>query len=182
MKKKYREKALNEMFKELQDKDFDVRENVMFQLGLMLERSNAGQELADAVDIYEDNLTREMLRMRLDDGEQKQIVDKLSQVVVMFQESRPTALWAFGKVKPKLGIVPLLALLKATGHKLNNEAAYQACSALQRWLEAGVAKDEEIAAQLDLQDPTDLIEERWLESTDDHLADSADIVLDLLDQ
>jgi len=180
MKKKYREKALAEMFSELQNKDFDIRENAMFQLGLMLERSNQGEQLAEAGDIYVENLSREMLRMKLDDDEQNQIIDKLSQVVATHKDSRPTALWAYGKAKPQLGIVPLLALIQATGHQLNTEAAYQACDALRRWLEAGVADDEAVSAQLKLQDPTDVIK-RWQESSDDRLANASDDVLDLLE-
>lgn len=182
MKKKYREQALSEMFKELKNKDFDTRENAMFQLGLMLERSNQGeQQLADAGDIYEDNLSREMLRMKLDDDEQNQVIEKLSQVIAMEKDSRPTAFWAIGKVKPALGISPLLGLIKATGHQLNTEAAYQACDALKRWLNAGVADDAIVKAQLNLQNPTELLE-RWLDSSDERLADTADDVMDLLDK
>ncbi len=181
MKKKYREKALNEMFSELQNKDFDVRENVMFQLGLMLERSNQGEQLSVADDIYEENLTREMLRMRLDDNEQNQIIDKLSQVVVTQKDSRPTALWAFAKVKPQLGVIPLLALIQATGHQLNTEAAYQACDALKRWLESDDVEDALVSEQLKLQDPTKIIE-RWFKSSDDRLSRSADAVLDILEK
>jgi hypothetical protein len=179
MKKKYREQALSELFRELQHKDFDIRENAMFQLGLMLERSNQGAQMVDAGDIYEDNLSRELLRMKLDDDEQNQVVDVLSQVVAMQKESRPTAFWAIGKVKPSVGISPLLGLIRATGHQLNTEAAYQACDALKRWLSAGVGDDETVSAQLKLQDPTDIIR-RWYDSSDDRLVDAADGVLDLL--
>lgn len=180
MKKKYREKVLNEMFSEVQDKDFDVRENAMFQLGLMLERSNSGEGMTDSGDIYADNLSREMLRMRLDDDEQNQVIDQLSRLVAMEVDSRPTALWTMGKAKGELGVAPLLALLQAVGHKLNTEASYQACDALRRWLKDGLLNDDEIAKQVKLHDPSDLLD-KWVNSSDARLATGADALLDLLE-
>lgn len=179
MKKKYRDKALQAMFDELHNKDFDVRENAMFQLGLMLERSNQGDSLADASDIYSDNLSRDMLRMRLADDEQNQIIDNLSRLVVTHKDSRPTAFWTLGKVAGRLGFAPLLSLIQATGHQLNTEAAYQACDMLRRWLDEGIAEDDSIQEQLKLQDPTPLLE-RWLDSSDNRLANAADDILEML--
>lgn len=179
MKKKYRDKALQAMFSELHDKDFDIREHAMFQLGLMLERSNQGDDLANVSDIYSDNLTRDMLRLQLSDSEQNQVIDNFSRVIVTYMDSRPTAYWAFGKVDGRLGFAPLLSLIQATGNQLNNEAAYQACVTLKRWMQEGVNDDELVTEQLKLQDPTPLLE-RWLDSSDERLSTSADDVLDML--
>lgn len=180
MKKKYRDQALNALFNELKSKVFDTRENALFQLGLMLERSNQGDALADAPDIYSDNLSREMLRIALSKDEQNRVIDQLSRLVATQKDSRPTAFWTLGKANSELVFAPLLSLIQATGNQLNNEAAYQACDALRRCLETGVMDNDAIAAQLKLQNPTSLLE-RWSESSDERLADSVERVLDLLD-
>lgn len=180
MKKKYRDQALNELFKELKSKDFDTRENALFQLGLMLERSNQGDALAHAPDIYSDNLSREMLKIALSKDEQNQVIDNLSRLIATQKDSRPTAFWTLGKANLELVFVPLLSLIQATGNQLNNEAAYQACDALHRCLESGVADDKSLAEQLKLQDPMPMLK-RWSDSSDERLADSVDHVLELLD-
>jgi hypothetical protein len=180
MKKKYRDKALNELINELNNKDFDYRENALFQLGLLLERSNKGDTLANIPDIYSDNLSRELLRLSLSDKEQNRVIDSLSRMIATENESRPTAFWALGKAKGELAFAPLLSLIQATGYRLNNEASFQACDALQSWLQAGLAGDKNRAEQLKLQDPTPILQS-WLESSDDRLVASAEDVLDMLE-
>jgi len=180
MKKIYRDKALNALINELNDKDFDFRENALFQIGLLLERSNKGDALANVPDIYSDNLSRDLLRLSLSNKEQNRIIDSLSRLIATEKESRPTAFWSFGKAKAELAFMPLVALIQATGSQLNNEAAYQACDTLRRWLEEGLADDEDRAKQLKSQDPTPILQ-RWLESSDERLVESAELVLDMLD-
>lgn len=180
MKKKYRDIALNELLETLKNKDFDIRENALFQLGLMLERSNNGETLSDAPDIYSDNLSREMLRMVLGKDEQNRVIDALSRLIATQKDSRPTAFWTLSKAKGELALIPLLALIKAVGHQLNNEAAYQACLALKEWLNSDLLDNEDIQEQLKLQNPTSALE-RWQESKDERLADAVDDVLELLD-
>ncbi len=180
MKKKYRDQALNELINELNAKDFDARENTLFQLGLLLERSNKGDSLANVPDIYSDNLSRELLRLSLSDKEQNRVIDNLSRMIATENESRPTAFWALGKAKGELAFAPLLALIQATGYRLNNEASFQACDTLQRWLQDGLADDKNRAEQLKLQDPTPIIQS-WLESSDERLVASAEDVLEMLD-
>jgi len=85
-----------------------------------------------------------------------------------------------GKAKGKLAFPSLLALIQATGYRLNNEASFQACDALQRWLEDGITDDKNSAEQLKIQDPTAILQS-WLESSDERLVASAEAVLDMLD-
>jgi hypothetical protein len=179
MKKKYRDKALNVLINELTDKDFDFREHALFQLGLILERSNQGDTLADVPDIYSDNLSRDLLRLSLSNKEQNRVIDGLSRLIVAYNDSRPSAFWTLGKANGELAFAPLLALIKATGQKLNNEAAFQACDTLRRWLQDGMADDGDLAEQLKLQDPTPLLK-RWLDSSDERLTGSAETVLEIL--
>jgi hypothetical protein len=180
MKKKYRDKALNVLINELTNKDFDTRENALFQLGLLLERSNQGDTLTNVPDIYSDNLSRDLLRLTLSNKEQNRVIDSLSRLIASYNDSRPTAFWTLGKANGQLAFAPLLALIKATGHKLNNEAAYQACDTLRRWLQEGIADDGDLMEQLNLQDPTPILK-RWLDSSDERLTSSAEVVLGMLD-
>ena len=180
MKKIYRDKALNVLINELNDKDFDFRENALFQLGLLLERSNQGDALANVPDIYSDNLSRDLLRLTLSNKEQNRIIDSLSRLIATDHESRPTAFWTLGKAKGELAFASLLALIQATGYKLNNEASFQACDSLRRWIEEGIADDKDRAGQLKLQDPTGILQ-NWLESSDERLVACAEDVLDMLD-
>lgn len=179
MKKKYRDQALNALLVELASKDFDTRENALFQLGLMLERSNQGNALTDAPDIYSDNLSREMMRMTLSNDEQIRVIDNLSRLIATHKDSRPTAFWTLGKANGELALVPLLSLIQAVGQKLNNEGAYQACDALRRWLEDGIADNDEYVEQLKLQNPTSVLK-RWSNSSDARLAESVERVMELL--
>ena len=179
MKKKYRDQALNVLINELNDKDFDTREHALFQIGLLLERSNQGGSLTNVPDIYSDNLSRDLLRLTLSNKEQNRVIDSLSRLIAMDNESRPTAFWTLGKANGELAFAPLLALIKAVGNKLNNEAAYQACDSLCRWLQAGLADDKNRSEQLKLQDPTAILN-RWQESSDERLTASVETVLEIL--
>ena len=149
-------------------------------MGLLLERSNKGDGLANVPDIYSDNLSRDLLRLTLSNKEQNRIIDSLSRLIATENESRPTAFWTLGKAKSDLAFPSLLALIQATGYKLNNEASFQACDTLRRWLQEETSDEKNRLAQLKLQDPTPMLES-WLESSDERLVASAEDVLDLLD-
>lgn len=179
MKKVHRDKALAGIYEELKDADFDVRENALFQLGLLLERSNE-PENTQMPDVYEDNLSRDMLKISLSDAEQNKVIAAVSQLIATRKDSRQTGFWVMSKVKGELAFAPMLALIKATGNNINNEAAFQICFALRKWLESGIAEKEEGREQLKMQDPTSYLE-KWQNSKDERLAETAKIVLELLD-
>ena len=138
-----------------------------------------GETLTSAPDIYSDNLSRDLLRITLSDEDQNQVIDNLSRLIVTHKDSRPTAFWTLGKAKGELAFAPLLALIQATGKQLNNESAYQACSALQRWVDANVIGESERLEQLSLQDPTPLLK-RWSDSRDERLGEVAANLLESL--
>lgn len=131
MKKRRRMQALEDLLTQLASNDVDEREYALFQLGLVLDRSNpeADDELAART------LSREQLRLRLSSDEQIIVADHLSRLALWSKASRASAVWTLGKVEGAVLLGPLLALIKSTGEQLSDEAAYQSCFALCKCLE-----------------------------------------------
>ena len=177
MKKIHRERALNELFTRLQSADFDRRENALFQLALMLQRANHVRY--DASAMGGDSLPRELTRIRLSPKEQRLVVDKLSLLVASQHESRPTAFWTLGEVAATTGWEPSLALLDSCGAQLNAESAYQACRALQRWLESGALISDQVSSSIATFGPVACLR-AWSEKGDERLSLAAKAVIELL--
>ncbi len=137
-------RALEDVLARLASNDFDQREYALFQLGLILDWSNLeeGDELAARV------LSREQLRLRLSSVEQEMVADHLSQLALWSKESQASTLWTLGKVEGAALLGPLLALIKAIGEQLSDEAAYQACCALGKCLETGDSSSAPVRASL----------------------------------
>ncbi|MCY4019898.1 MAG: hypothetical protein OXG39_10875 [Chloroflexi bacterium] len=131
MKRRRRMRALEDLLRQLDANDFDEREYALFQLGLILDRSNLeeGDELAAR------SLSREQLRLRLSRQEQKMVAEDLSGLALRVKEGRASAIWTLGKVERVALMGPLLALIETVGEQLADEAAYQACCALGKCLE-----------------------------------------------
>lgn len=179
MKKAYRDHVLKGMFADLASKDFDLRENALFQLALMLQRTNSSSAGPEMLLRHEESLSREQLRIRLSDSEQRQIVDNLLRLVATRKESRASAFWTLAEVRADICLEPALALIQATGHQLNHEASYQVCQALRRWLTSEQMDKAHLAQRLARQDPSRVLK-RWSESADDRLASRALSVIDTL--
>lgn len=106
----------------------------------MLRRAN--QQAGGDDPLSTADLPRELSRIRLTLEEQRHIVDRLIRLVVSRRESRASALWALSEAAPRVGWEPVLRLLKACGHQLDVEAAFQACRALRLWLQSGQLSEE----------------------------------------
>lgn len=132
MKKRRRLRIIEDLLAQMQSTDFDRREHALFQLGLMLERSN---QRADAADWTARALTRQQMRLMLSSGEQAQVAENLAQLALCSPESRASAIWTMGKVAADILLHPLLGLILTLGGQLTGEAAYQACRALGKCLE-----------------------------------------------
>ena len=137
MKKAYRDRALAALAERLESGDFDRRESALFELAVLLRRVNRTTRDDDPLSAAE--LPRELSRIRLTPGEQRRIADRLIQLSVRRRESRASALWTLGAVAAEAGWEPTLNLLAGCSDQLEGEAAYQACSALRRWLGVGRA-------------------------------------------
>lgn len=134
MKKRRRLRIIEDLLAQMQSTDFDRREHALFQLGLMLERSNQRAD-APAADWTACALTRQQLRLMLSSDEQAQVAEHLIQLALHSPESRVSAIWTMGKVAADILLEPLLELILAAGGQLTGEAAYQACCALGKCLE-----------------------------------------------
>src|SRR5262245_15822588 len=127
--------AWEELLRQAIDDDIDERENYIFQIGLVLER-HSGPNLV-APDLYEENLSRALLRLTLDDARHEAAVVYLATLVKNYPESAESYLYAIGRAKPQFMVVPLLKLLKESARRLSPEAAYEAVKALDACLKAG---------------------------------------------
>ena len=137
MKRRYRERALNELYERLGSQDFDEREHALFQLAKLLRRAKSDKANDDLPGLENDSLPRELQRIRLGKADQIQIVEALKRLIKSRRESRATALWALAKADAELAWDALAALLADLGGQLDDEAAYQACRALGKWLATG---------------------------------------------
>ena len=135
MKKAHRERALASLLGRLEARDFDRREHALFELAVMLRRTN--QRAADDNPLSSAELPRELSRIRLTLDEQRMIAERLLQLAISRRESRASAVWALGEAAANAGWEAILRLLNACGDQLDDEAAYQACRALRLWLRSG---------------------------------------------
>lgn len=177
MKRAYRERALNRLCADLESADFDVREFALFQLALMLRRSQNATPSADWLENDSEHLSRDLLRIRLSPADQKRIVSQLARMILSFAESRASAFWALSEASAQLGFDLAASTIAELGDQLNDEAAFQACRALLRRLES----DDVAASRANelLADPVaSLALCRWSRSTEVRLAKSANAVLE----
>ena len=139
MKRRYRERALNDLFARLQSDDFDQREHALFQLAMMLRRASTDESAAAGFEFESDRLPRDLQRMRLSMDDQHRIVEQLALLITSRRESRATGFWTLGEFEAAAGQELTVALLMQHGEELSDEAAYQACRALRRWLDRSAA-------------------------------------------
>jgi hypothetical protein len=155
------------------DRDMDVRENALFQIGLVLERHSKPMEDGN----YEGNLPRELMRIVLDEQRQADTVKYLVTLARNVPNQSTTVLYALCKAQPPILIQPLLELLREKGNALPSEAAYEALQGLNACLRVA---SEPIVAALKARNPREWIS-RWLENSDELLAEKAGFALSRLD-
>jgi hypothetical protein len=160
--------AWDELLRDAISSDEDEQENALFLIGLILERHHRPN--ADAPDLYESHLSRELLRLVLADNRQQAAVIYLAKLVETQPDASSSALYALRRAKPAFFIEPLLELLAKHGKSLNPDAAYEACEALIASAKQPPANLKEALAA---NDPTDLLD-HWAEIGDEDLADRAD--------
>ena len=179
MKRRYREKALNDLLDRMNAEDFDQREHGLFQLALMLRRANRHGSTQELAEIDDDSLPRNLRRIHLSAVEQRQIVQRLLLLAASRRESRATVFWALGGAEAVHAWAPTLALLEDCGAQLEREAAYQICRALRGWLEMSETAAESANARGGTFNLVELAR-AWATTADDRLGREASIVLELL--
>lgn len=152
--------------------DEDEQENALFLIGLILERHHKPN--ADAPDLYETHLSRELLRLALADVRQKAAVVYLAKLVETRPDSAASALYALRRAKPLFYIEPLLDLLARYGKSIQPDAAYEVCEAL---IASAKQPPTNLKEALQGFDPSDLLDQ-WAETGDEELADRADWALE----
>lgn len=141
-------------------KDEDDRENAIFQIGLVLERHY--QPNQDAPDLYETNLSRELLRLVLDEKRQQDTILYLITLVKNQPQDAASLIYAVRRSNPALFIQPFMTLLHEYGTQLSNDAAYEVVLALDSCIKS---EDESVIAALRSSDLTPLLE-TWADSKD----------------
>lgn len=175
MKRVYRERALSRLYAELQSGDFDVREYALFQLVLLLRR---GQDAASAAGDFAagEQLSRDLQRLILSPADHERIVSQLLRLAARQADSRASAFWALGEVSAKFAFSHALATIGQHGERFSDEAAFQACRVLRKWLHA-----EEFERRLGDELLADNRSLRWLcrwsRSTEARLATCANAVI-----
>jgi len=178
MKRAYRDRALSRLYADLGSGDFDVREYALFQLALMLQRVNI--EVSTSGDYLEgEQLSRDLLRIRLSPADQAQIVAHLLRLIPRYADSRASALWALGEVLADVALSPGMAAIREYGNQFNDEAAFQACRALQQWLSRDELHTRLIDELLGDNGPMPWLR-RWSRSTDRRLAKRAKAVIHIV--
>ena len=172
MKKIRRERALATIYAGLSSRDFDEREYALFQLALVIQRSQASAAGPDTPDLYQENLTRDLLRIRMTPGEQREAAKALAEVIASFPESRSSAFWASSHLSAEVGLPVVMAMAVEFGGQLGVESAYQVCRALGHWLASAELTQAFIDERLGSVGRLECLE-RWTDSADARLAEAA---------
>ncbi len=141
-------------------KDEDERENAIFQIGLILERHY--QPNQDAPDLYEANLSRELLRLVIDDSRQQDTILYLTTLIKNQPEDAASLIYAIRRANPVWFIQPLLTLLDTYGDQLTNDAAYEVVLAFESCIKSN---NESVFAALRAANVTPLLT-TWADGSD----------------
>ncbi|MDQ7024581.1 MAG: hypothetical protein Q9P01_12060 [Anaerolineae bacterium] len=147
--------------------DYDKQQNALFQIGLILQRHNP--HVVPDSDIYEESLSRELLRLTLNETRQTDTVIYLLQLVKNHPKQADSFFFSLSNTQPKILIEPLLTLLQEIGAKLNTAAAYQALIALEGAIRN---RGDAIIPTLKVHDISALLND-WAGRKDDLLAEKA---------
>ena len=105
MKQKHRHKTLDDLLARLRSGDFDTREYALFQTALLLELRNRSSDSARWPAYFAENLTRELMRLRLSDAEQARVAAAVSRLAETYPAHRATAIWTLSKAGAIAGAV-----------------------------------------------------------------------------
>lgn len=163
--------AWESLFSEMHEGDYDEQQDALFRIGLVLERHNPA--IVGEPDLYEESLSRELLRLTLNDARQRAALDAL----VQFAEDEPkvadAVIYALGRARAELAVESLLKLIDSQGKNWSDDAAYQAVFALDTFFRTNGSVTMEALNQCDIRD----LLEAWSVSGDDMVADKSDTVL-----
>lgn len=129
---------IKDLFKRAQDDNKDIREEAVLQIGMLLEKHSRA---ADKLDFYKSIMEAQLLPLRLDEEEQKEIIAGLSKLI-RTEKILPSMLCALGR-PTMIDVLPiLLTWLIEYGHKAEENVVGQAIMAIEnyRFLNMGGSK------------------------------------------
>lgn len=164
--------AWEQVLREAVSSDYDEQQFALFQIGFVLQRHNP--LLTMDSDAEDETLSRELLRLTLNEQKQQDTVNYLVSLVHKHTAEADLFLYALSNAQPKLLAEPLLELLVAVGNKLRPHAAYQALLAVDSILKN---MDDAFLPAFDKYDIISLLED-WSSLKDDLIAKKADNLAD----
>jgi len=163
--------AWEQVLRDAISSDYDEQQFALLQIGMVLQRHNP--HLGMESDAEEEALSRELLRLALNEKRQADAVEYLVTLVRNKPKDADSFFYTLSNAQPKILAEPLLKLLLDVGKKLKPDAAFQALIALD-----GVVKnaDETVIKALATYEIIPLLDD-WSEREDDEiLADKADTI------
>ena len=162
--------AWEQVLREAVSQDYDEQQFALLQIGFVLQRHNPQKQLD--TDAIESTLSRDLLRLALDESRQRDAVIYLAALVSKHTKQADSFLFAMSNAQAKILLEPLLGLVKELGKKLKTDAIFQALLALDYAIKnAGDA----LLPALEKFDILPVLE-AWAENKDDTVADKADIL------
>lgn len=167
--------AWEQVLREAISSDYDEQQFALFQIGFVLQRHNPYVTLDS--DAEEETLSRELLRLTLNEQRQLDTVNYLVTLIHKRTAEADLFLYALGNAQPKILAQPLLELLVAVGNKLKPDAIYQALLAVD-----GILKhmDDVLIPFFDKHDIIPLLDD-WSDLDDDLIAKKADSIAEKIE-
>lgn len=167
--------AWEQVLRDAVSTDYDEQQFALFQIGLILQRHNP--HVKPESDAVEESLSRDLLRLSLNEERQRYAVDYLGALVRKYPKQADSFLFAMSNAQPKVLAEPLILLLQEMGKKFNRDAIYQALMSLDTLFK----QDSEILKQtLQAHDILPLVDE-WTEHSDKLIADKADLLAEKIE-
>jgi len=137
--------AWEQILRDAISKDYDEQQMALFRIGLVLQRHNP--HITPDSDVYEEALSRGLLRLALNEQRQRDTVIYLATMVRHQPKHADSFLFAMSNAQPKILIEPLVELLVDIGEKFGGAAAYQALVAFNNALRDGDDSVREVVKQ-----------------------------------
>ncbi|MEO1162581.1 MAG: hypothetical protein AAFV98_02245 [Chloroflexota bacterium] len=167
--------AWEDVLKEAVSSDFDEQQFALVRIGMVLQRHNPRVQMPS--DAPEDMLSRELIRLTLNERRQADAVEYLTALIIKHPQRADSILYALSNAQAPILAEPLLALLEDIGSKFNKDARFQAVTALVELLRF---PDDQVMAALRNHDIVPLLD-KWAEGKDRITADKAEIVADKIE-
>lgn len=162
--------AWEQVLRDAVSSDYDEQQFALLQIGFVLQRHNPQKQLESTA--VEETLSRDLLRLALDESRQRDAVIYLAALVSKHTKQADSFLFAMSNAQAKILVEPLLGLLKEVGKKLKSDAIFQALLALDNGIKNG---GDAVVPALEKHNILPVLEV-WSENQDDVIAGKADIL------